>query len=222
MITIGFVGVGTISSAVVKGLCSDPSSDQFNFILSPRNQAKAAWLQSSFPTRVRVASSNQQVVDESDWVFIAVLPQQVKLVLSSLKFRENQLLVSLAAGTSTAFLQSLVPNLPLHNIVRAVPLPPVAARRGVTLVYPAHKDISPLFDSLGQAVAAKNELELGKLQTITGMMGSYYQLLQTYMDWLVGHDVNSQVASSYVGAVMESIAHDSHAAGHSHAMLTIV
>ena len=53
--TLGFVGVGTIASAMVRGLCSDMSNESRIIChLSPRNVAKSAQLALEFPGRVRL------------------------------------------------------------------------------------------------------------------------------------------------------------------------
>ena len=60
--SIGVVGVGTISSAAVRGLCR---SSNAQFVLSPRNAAKAQALEQEFES-VRIATDNQAVVDACD------------------------------------------------------------------------------------------------------------------------------------------------------------
>ena len=71
--TFGFIGVGTINAAVVQGLCTCDTPPKA-VVLSPRNAEKAAALAASFPDRVRVAESNQAVLDAADWVFVATPP----------------------------------------------------------------------------------------------------------------------------------------------------
>jgi hypothetical protein len=54
---------------------------------------------------------------------------------------------------------------------------------------------------------------MAKMQTMTGLMGSYYGQLRACHEWLVERGVNSADASTYVGAIMLSIAEDGKAAG---------
>ena len=70
--TFGFVGVGTINSAVVKGLCTCDTPPKA-VVLSPRNAEKAAALKAAFPDRVTIADSNQAVLDAADWVFLVII-----------------------------------------------------------------------------------------------------------------------------------------------------
>ena len=74
----GFVGVGTMSSAIVRGMCTLPG-DPACIVLSPRGAVKAAALAAEFPDKVTIASGNQEVVDKSDVVFIGVLPKQTEV-----------------------------------------------------------------------------------------------------------------------------------------------
>lgn len=48
--------------------------------VSPRNEHKAASLKAKFPDLITVASSNQEVLDESDVVFIGLLPDHAEEV----------------------------------------------------------------------------------------------------------------------------------------------
>ena len=75
--TVGFLGVGTINSAVCRGLCTlAPELRPSEVLLSPRGAAKAAALAADFPGVCRVCETNQAVVDGSDTLFLAMLPQQ--------------------------------------------------------------------------------------------------------------------------------------------------
>ena len=69
----GFVGTGTMSAAMVRGLCT-ANPPVASVAVSPRNAEKAAALAREFPGRVTIAADNQDVVERSDVVFIGVLP----------------------------------------------------------------------------------------------------------------------------------------------------
>lgn len=69
---IGFIGVGKITNAIVEGLCTS-SIENARIFLSPRNEANARHLAEKY-TQVQRLKDNQQVIDQSDIVFIAVRP----------------------------------------------------------------------------------------------------------------------------------------------------
>jgi len=90
---IGFIGVGKITNAIVEGLCTSSIQDT-QIWLSPRNEANARQLAEKY-TAVQRLESNQQVVDRSDIVFVAVRPAVAVEVLQELVFRKEQIVVSL-------------------------------------------------------------------------------------------------------------------------------
>jgi len=82
---LGFIGTGEITSSIVTGLCSSVSTPH-SIRLSPRNPAIAEKLADRFK-RVSISSCNQEVLDHSDTIVIAVRPQVARDVLSELHFR---------------------------------------------------------------------------------------------------------------------------------------
>eukprot|EP01043_Picozoa_sp_COSAG02_P078650 COSAG02_NODE_17814_length_979_cov_0.876136_1_plen_165_part_10 len=56
--TLGFVGVGTINAAVVRGLCTASTSRPEAIIVGPRNKSKAAELVAEFNGIVTQAATN--------------------------------------------------------------------------------------------------------------------------------------------------------------------
>lgn len=84
-IRIGFVGTGTITTAVVTGLCGAEDASDLQITVSPRNQEKAAALLAQFPAQVSIGKDNQEVLDRSDIVCIAVTPVQAPQTLSALR-----------------------------------------------------------------------------------------------------------------------------------------
>ena len=87
-IRIGFVGCGTIASAIATGICSFVPSIQI--MVSRRSESKSATLQATFPNQITVQDENQKIVDQSDVIFLCVLPQQTSDILQSLKFDPNR------------------------------------------------------------------------------------------------------------------------------------
>eukprot|EP00413_Alexandrium_margalefii_P021467 CAMPEP_0204561456 /NCGR_PEP_ID=MMETSP0661-20131031/33196_1 /ASSEMBLY_ACC=CAM_ASM_000606 /TAXON_ID=109239 /ORGANISM="Alexandrium margalefi, Strain AMGDE01CS-322" /LENGTH=291 /DNA_ID=CAMNT_0051568867 /DNA_START=35 /DNA_END=910 /DNA_ORIENTATION=+ len=203
--TFGFVGVGVIASAVVRGLCSrgGPSPPP-SFVLSPRGAAKAAVLAAEFPAHVRVAGSNQEVVDAADCVMIAVLPKQAEDVLGSLTFRAGQQVVSLVATVKLARLREFIA--PATECVIGSPLPSVAEGRGATLLIPPRPFALNIFKSLGSCVAVEDEAQFKRMQCITALMGDLYKRQLTAQEWLQSHGVPSAEAAAWVGADFAAMA----------------
>eukprot|EP01006_Ploeotia_vitrea_P009522 TRINITY_DN22518_c0_g1_i1.p1 TRINITY_DN22518_c0_g1~~TRINITY_DN22518_c0_g1_i1.p1 ORF type:complete len:277 (-),score=44.90 TRINITY_DN22518_c0_g1_i1:1090-1884(-) len=201
---LGFIGVGTISSAVVTGLSGLEKPPKI--VLCPRNEAKTKALAEQFPGNVTRLESNQEVVDNSDWVFVAVLTPQVQPVFSALKFREDQVIVSLVAASSVATITELAA--PAKTVIKAIPIPPVAHRKGTSTFTPPHQGIEDLFNQLGTAVVAPDEAALSSLIVATCFMGAHYKFLHTITDWMVGNGVGTETAGKFVSSFFNSVAFD--------------
>ena len=134
----------------------------------------------------------------------------------------SQTVVSLLAGVDHASVCAMAAPVPAARVARAVPLPPVKDHKGVTIYYarPGDADgdatgalVGRVFGALGTAVPCANETTMATLQVNTAMMGNYYALLQAMHGWTVANGVDADAASTFIGALMHSVAADGKAAG---------
>lgn len=204
--SLGLVGVGTIGSAVVRGLCSFEAGPR-DFVLGPRNAGKAAVLAAEFPDKVRVAGSNQEVVDAVSCVVVAVLPRQGEEVLGALRFREGQRVLSLISTLPLERLQELLG--PGVECAIGVPLPAVAHRQGTSLLFPRRPFGEAIFNALGTCIAVDDLAHFRRLQTTTALMGDFYKRQLTVQEWLLLHGVPEAHTAAWVGAVFATFAADS-------------
>lgn len=193
---LGFVGTGTIAAAMVEGLGGE------EIILSPRGAATAAELAARF-AGVRVAADNQAVVDAAETVVLAIRPQVAEEVVRALRFRPGQRVVSLVAATTIGRLQDWIG--PGVTLLRAVPLPFVAARSGVTPVFPPDPWTEALFDRLGTAVPCRTEAEFDLIAVGSALMGTYFGILQSAQDWLTGQGLEPAAARTYLAGLFASL-----------------
>ncbi|MEW9550301.1 NAD(P)-binding domain-containing protein [Nonomuraea sp. NPDC050783] len=116
---IGVVGVGEIGRAIVEGLCGGGGEPPEVF-LSPRGARTAAELASRYGS-VRVCAGNQEVVDRSEVVIIAVRGRDRHEALSGLRVADDKVVVNVMAGVGVDDLRrTLATGAPL---VRAIPCP---------------------------------------------------------------------------------------------------
>jgi pyrroline-5-carboxylate reductase len=200
---LGFVGTGTITASIVTGLCAVPESSN-RIWLSPRNADVAARLASTC-SQATVAGSNQQVLDRSDIVFLAVRPQIAHDVLRGLRFRPDHRVISLIATFSRDRIAALVA--PATSISCAVPQPTVAARLGPTVIFPPDPVARTLFARLGTAVEVNSESELRALWASTAAMASYFSTLDTLASWLIRNGVHAKTARDYIAAMFRGLSH---------------
>ncbi len=212
---LGFLGTGTISSAIVEGLASG-SPPNVRILLSPRNAQVASRLATTLP-QVTVANSNQEMLDGSDIVFLAVRPQVARETLASLNFRPDHRVISLIATFSREQIAGLVA--PASNITRAVPLPTVAAHLGPTAIFPSDPVTKEIFDRMGFAVEVGTEHELRALQTATAEMAAYFLFLDTLWAWLCDHGVSPSTAREYISMMFRGLGQVPQRSDHSFAEL---
>lgn len=203
MSTIGVIGVGEIASAMVEGLSAGTATTEngggpetgLRFVLSPRNAERARHLADTIET-AEVAESNQEVVDRSDLIVLAVLPQQAAGALGALDIPAEKTLVSAVAGIPTDELSALLPHDP--DIVRIIPLPAVRERKGVTAMFPADGDVEALLDLLGGSVTAADETKFSTLSAVTATMSAHFAFLQTITAWLVDRGWDQADADHFI------------------------
>ena len=194
MTTYGVLGVGSIASAIVTGLC-DGAADPPDVVLSPRNAERAAALAARLPS-VRVATSNQAMVDASDVVVLCVLPDHATEVLSDLRFRAGQSVVSAMAGVHLARLTELVA--PAQDVARSMPVRSVAHRQSVTPVHPVTQAATDLFSRLGGSMGVTDELAFESVAAASATVAAYFRYLGTIADWLCSQGIEQDDARRYV------------------------
>lgn len=199
---IGFIGTGTITSAVVEGLHRS-GFGVGQIVLSPRGAQTSARLAAAYPGVV-VARSNEDVLGRCQRIVLAVRPQVAEDILSALSFSENHEVISFIAALPLSRLQRLVA--PCRQIFRAVPLPPVALCCGPTVFYPPSPFLAEFFDSLGTAVPARAEGQLDAFLAVTATMASQFALLETMAGWLEGRGVASASARAFTRHLFHGLA----------------
>ncbi|GLQ94391.1 NAD(P)-binding domain-containing protein [Dyella acidisoli] len=197
---LGVIGVGAIGAAIVSGLSE--SDEPPEILLSPRNAAVAAKLAASYPN-VRVADSNQAVVEQSIVVLLCVRPSDAQQVMSELTF-QDQSLISVMAGVPLKVLRELAA--PARNIVRAIPLPSVAVRRGITPLYPATEPARSLFDRLGHVIEVDDETAFDLFSASTATIAAHFAYLNRISGWLTAHGIPQSSAQHYVAAMFGELA----------------
>mgnify|MGYP000710525506 CR=1 FL=1 len=202
---LGFIGTGKIASSVITGVCNSKIS--FNKILiSPRNRSIAQKLKRKF-RKVSIAKNNQEIVNSCNWVFLAVTPKVGKKIISNLKFRSNQKVISFIATINLAQLKKAIGK--KVKIIRAIPLPPISLRKGPVPICPPDKQIKSFFNKLGTTVEIKNEKSSKNFWATSGMMAPFYELLKVLSDWLVKRGIKRTEAQKYITSLFLALSEDS-------------
>ena len=201
---LGFIGTGKIASSVIIGICS--SKIKFKkIIVSPRNRKTANLLKNKFK-KVSIAKNNQEVINNSNWVFLSITPNVGKKIIKNLKFRINQTIISFISTITLPQLKKMIKV--KSNIIRAIPLPPISLKKGPVPICPPNKKVKNFFDKIGSTVEIKNEKLSINFWSTSGMMASYYEMLKVMSEWLVKKGVKRSDAQKYITTLFLALSED--------------
>ena len=201
---LGFIGTGKIASSVITGIYK--SSIKYKKILiSSRNNKIAKRLKKKFK-KISIEKDNQKIVDSSNWVFLAVTPTVGEKIIKKLKFKSNQTVVSFISTITIPKLKKMIKA--KVDIVRAIPLPPISLKKGPIPICPPNKKVKNFFDKIGSTVEIKNEKLSINFWSTSGMMASYYELLQVMSEWLIKKGIKRSDAQKYVTTLFLALSKD--------------
>ena len=194
---LGFVGTGELTAAIVAGL-----DGSVPVVVSPRSKEISAELAARYPD-VRVAGSNQDVLDAADTVVLAVRPPVLREVVDELTFRPEHVVVSAVAGVRVEQVREWVA--PASRVVRSIPLPQAAQRQSLTAMYPEDSVARELFERVGGVVVPRDEPSLEAFSAATSTFATHLDYLATIAGWMTAQGVEAEAASAYVTHVFAQV-----------------
>ena len=201
---LGFIGTGKIAASVITGICKSNISYK-KIIISPRNKKIAQGLKRKFK-KIVIAKDNQQIVDQSNWVFLSVTPIVGEKIIKDLKFKSKQTVVSFISTITLSQLKKAINK--KVSIVRAIPLPPIALKKGPVPICPPNPKVKAFFNKLGTTVEIKNEKSSINFWSTSGMMAPFYEVLRVMTDWLVKRGVKRSNAQKYITSLFLALSED--------------
>jgi len=202
---LGFIGTGKITSAVITGICTSKIS--FNKILiSPRNRNISKKLSKRF-AKVKIAKTNQEIVDKCNWIFLAITPKVGEEIIPKLKFKQNQKIISFISTIDLVHLKKFIKK--KIKIVRAIPLPPISIGKGPVPIYPPDKQVKSFFDKIGTTIEINSEKLSNNFWSMSGMMAPFYEMLKIQSDWLVKKGIARNKAQKYITSLFVALSEDS-------------
>ena len=175
---IGFIGAGKMASAIIKGLIRTEFLKPENIIAS---QVEENIEEKSKILGIRVINDNLEVAKDSEIVFIATKPNQVKDVLTEIskEISTNKLVVSIAAGVTTEKLENNLPE--KTRVIRVMPNTPALVGEGMSGMvggkYAKQEDldyIQKLLSTIGKCIVVDNESQIDIVTAISGSGPAFY------------------------------------------------
>ena len=201
---LGFLGTGHITSSVIEGIFKSKLKIKKIYI-SPRNRIIAKKLSKRFK-KIRISKNNQQLIDKSNWIFLAITPQVGHKILKHLQFKKNKKIISFISTINSKNLKKYTKN---KNISRVIPLPFIGMKKGPIIIYPVDKTLRNFFKHLGKVFQVKNEKVSKAFWSSSSFMASYYNLLFTTSNWLASKGIKRQEAENYTRELFLALSEDS-------------
>ena len=150
---LGFIGTGKIASSVITGVCNSKIKYK-HIIISERNKKISLILKKKYK-RIIISKNNQEIIDNSDWIFLSVTPSVGEKIIKNLKFKNKQKVISFISTITLTQLKKMIDK--KVDIVRAIPLPPISLKKGPVPICPPNKEVKTFFDKIGITLEIKNE-----------------------------------------------------------------
>jgi pyrroline-5-carboxylate reductase len=170
---LAVLGAGKLGETLIKGLLEARVTEVSNVMVTAGHQHRLDKMRERFG--VAGTLSNKMAAESADIIILSVKPQTVPLVMAEISeaLRPSQLLISVAASVSAAFIEKhLLSPVP---VIRAMPNTPCLINRGMTGISPGknasreHLDLAKfIFDSVGRTIVADEK----HMDAITGLSAS--------------------------------------------------
>jgi pyrroline-5-carboxylate reductase len=184
--TVGFVGVGNMGEALVKGLLAAGLVPADSIFATDVRTERLQQLERQY--RILAVRDSRELAARADVVILAVKPQTMNPVLAEIApaVTAHKLVVSIAAGVPTSRLRERLPA--GVRLVRVMPNTPALVLEGAT------------------AVARAEGLHAGDLETVQEIFGAVGRVVVLDEDHLDAVTALSGSGPAYVAMVVESLA----------------
>ena len=199
---ISFIGGGNMAQALISGLVSCGVKPSLITVADPSSEAREQLAAKGLNTVDPTADAKAAVIG-ADIVVLAVKPQVMKAVVSGFSdVLDTQLVISVAAGLSTALLSNMLGG--YDNIVRAMPNTPAMIQMGATGLY-GTDDISAeqkqlataVMEASGLVMWVDNEEHMHAVTAVSGSAPAYmFYFIEAMVDGAVALGLDKEQASA--------------------------
>lgn len=115
----GFIGLGNMATAIIKGMATSKKFDTHHIYGMNRSQEKTDALVQQYG--IQSCTTIEELMKKADVIVLAVKPQVLPAILPTIKdfLRKEQIIISVAAGKTIAYLQEHLNQHP--SIFRVMP-----------------------------------------------------------------------------------------------------
>ena len=200
---IGFIGFGNLAQSILKSLLNSDTVSPKQVSFTNRSDGKAAQIKSDYG--ISHFSGNDELIDESDIVIIAVKPQDFMEAIEPYvaNFREDQIVISLAAGVSFTTLKSLITT--STRLVRVMTNTAASVSAGAVGFYHPRDDealdatMDLLFNSIGEVYRLADEDEFAAFTVgVCSGIGFVFEIMTYWSEWLEQYGIDKSTADQMI------------------------
>lgn len=160
---LGVIGVGKLGEALISGLLKQGDLTTKDIVGSVAHEASVERVKKKLD--IEMSMDNRKTAQGCDVLLLAVKPQNMHSVLTEIAdvLKPSQLIVSVAASVTTAFVQQRLQN--QIPVIRAMPNTPAVANAGMTglcgglYAKPEHLEMAKvIFNCVGEIVFVDESL----------------------------------------------------------------
>jgi len=172
---LGFIGAGNMAEAIARGVIRSGLLRADQLIASDVAPQRRQLFEQDL--KVHAVESNLDVARESSTIMLCVKPQYMQTALENLgsSLNPNTLIISIAAGISSAFIEKQLGGSHRWRIVRSMPNTPMLVGEGMAALsrgrWATPRD-SEFARKLFQTAATVIEVSEDKLDAVTALSGS--------------------------------------------------
>ncbi len=198
---IGFIGAGNMGKAIMRGVALSELRWEIEIYAADPVEANVDSLSDCDVIKCRDAV---EIADECDIVFLAVKPQVIEDVLSSIKnnVRDEQIFVSIAAGIPADFIRNTLENQNIGVIV-TMPNTPLLLGEGATAIAATDSVEKKEFDFVCKVFESCGKIQViseNKMKEIIAINGSspafIYLFAKGFIDYAVKNDIDEDAAKA--------------------------
>lgn len=200
---IGIIGCGNMGEALIRGLAPILRKTREPLIASDVTRARRDLISKRY--KILITDDNKRLVEYSDIIILAVKPKDIDGVLRDIGelLSKRKLLISIAAGITTKYIEGLVgKDIPVIRVMpnmAAVVGESVSSVTGGTFATRMHiKTAKDIFSSFGDIVEIKEDL----VDAITAVSGSgpayFFYLVEALIEATKDLGLSGETAKSIV------------------------
>lgn len=181
---IGFIGMGNMGSAIIKGMFLSGIKDSSIFVNDRNPNALSAFQDN----KINFCSNNADVAKNSKYIFLAIKPNIYESVLKEISeyLDEDKIVITMAAGFDIAKVKAIIGD---RKVVRIMPNTPALVNSGFTvacydekLTQEEHETVTKLLSTFG-TVKEISENYLNAYAALTGSSPAFiFMLLEAMAD----------------------------------------